>query len=257
MVVKRFAPSPALTPFVRTYEIVTAEEAVTRTLLPDPGIVIGFRYAGCATLLNGAPTRPLPNAAITGLRTSVRQMHTAANSGIVLAKFRAAGAVSFFKEPLHHLFGTMRALGGLFDEEDVAITSRRIVAATSDAERIAELERFMLAQHQPTSPDPIVSAALHAICSAAGAIRVNAVARDLQISQDTLEKRFRRVVGATPKQFASIVRLRRAVELSGEHTSLTALALDAGYYDQSHFIRDFRAITGTPPGHFFGTVTYC
>jgi len=98
---------------------------------------------------------------------------------------------------------------------------------------------------------------LHAICAAAGAIRVGQIARDLRVSQDTLEKRFRRVVGASPKQFASIVRLRRAVELSRETTTLTALAQDAGYYDQAHFIRDFRAVTGDAPGHFFLNASYC
>ncbi len=110
MVIKQFAPSPALAPFIRAYEIIETREAVTRTLLPDTCVIIGFRYAGSATLLirydaNGAvgdrnggiTTRPpLPNVCVTGLRTSVREMHTAADSGIILAKFRAAGAAPFF-----------------------------------------------------------------------------------------------------------------------------------------------------------------
>ena len=102
-----------------------------------------------------------------------------------------------------------------------------------------------------------MSAALRAIGAAAGAIRVRTLAQDLGISQDALEKHFRRIVGATPKQFATIVRLRQAVEPSRQSPSLTALALDAGYYDQSHFIRDFRAITGDAPGHFFQHARFC
>ncbi len=102
-----------------------------------------------------------------------------------------------------------------------------------------------------------MSAALRAIGAAAGAIRVRTLAQDLGVSQDALEKHFRRIVGASPKQFATIVRVRQAVELSRQSPSLTALALDAGYYDQSHFIRDFRAITGDAPGHFFQHARYC
>jgi len=257
VVVKSFAPGPALAPFVRAFEVVEAQEAATRTLLPDAGIVIGFRYSGSATLLDDASTRRLPNTVATGLRSSARQMHTSANGGIVLAKFRAAGAASFFTEPLHHLFGLTCALGELVDDEDVARTSSRIAGATNDAERVAIVEQFLLAHHRPSNPDLVVSGALRAICTAAGAVRVRAIARDLQVSQGTLERRFRRVVGASPKQFASIIRLRHAVDLSRQSASLTTLALDAGYYDQAHFIRDFRAITGAAPGQFFGNGTYC
>lgn len=260
VIVTQFAPGAALAPFVRGFEIVeTQDEAVTRTLLPDTTVVLGFRYAGAATLLDddASSGRVLPDAVVTGLRVSVRRMHTAAHSGIVLAKFRAAGAASFFTGPLHHLFGTMRALSELMDAADVAAASRRIAGATTHAERLTIVEQFLLARQRPFEPDPIVSGALRAIGAAAGAIRVGMLARDLQVSEDTLEKRFRRIVGASPKQFATLVRLRRAVDLSRESDSLTTLALDAGYYDQSHFIRDFRAITGDAPGHFFGTTTYC
>jgi len=266
VIVKRFAPSSALVPFVRTFEIVEALEPTTRTLIPDTGLVMGFRYAGSATLLDPTGPRLLPNSVVTGLRTSVRRMQTAAGSGIVLAKFRAAGAASFFSEPLHHWFGLMCELGELInDHAEVACTSSRIAAATSDTERIAIFEQFLLSRQSlltqqrqaPQAPDPIVSRALRAIDAAADSIRVRTIARELHVSQDTLEKRFRRVVGASPKQFATIVRLRRAIELSQQHNTLTKLALDAGYYDQSHFNRDFRAITGTAPGHFFENTAFC
>lgn len=287
MVIKQFAPSPALAPFIRGYEIIETRDAVTRTLLPDTCVIIGFRYAGSSTLLNGdaknanlrngdarsgdarsrgnddgtprdsVTTRaPLPNICVTGLRTSVREMHTAANSGIILAKFRAAGAAPFFTEPLHHLFGTACPLTEI-DDDDAATRIRAIVNAATDDERVAQVEQFLLTRHRPTEPNAVVSAALRAIGAAAGAIRVRALAQDLGISQDALEKHFRRIVGASPKQFATIVRLRQAVELSSQSPSLTALALDAGYYDQSHFIRDFRAITGDAPGHFFQHARFC
>ena len=279
MVVKHFAPSPALAPFIRGYEIIETDDAVTRTLLPDTCIIVGFRYAGSATLLNDAghdtdsggsgsdngagdvrqsgnqARAPLPNVCVTGLRTSVREMHTASNSGIILAKFRAAGAAPFFTAPLHHLFGSTCSLGDRAEGDDIGIDA--IVNASTDDERVARVEQFLLTRHRPIEPNAIVSAALRAICASAGALRVRALAQDLGVSQDSLEKHFRRIVGASPKQFATIVRIRQAVELSHNSPSLTTLALDAGYYDQSHFIRDFRTITGDTPGHFFQHAIYC
>jgi transcriptional regulator GlxA family with amidase domain len=91
---------------------------------------------------------------------------------------------------------------------------------------------------------------------ARGAISIRSLAAGLGLSQDRLEKRFRQVVGASPKRYCSILRLRYV--LAGSQTrSLVELALEAGYYDQSHFVREFRAVTGEPPRKFFGSIEYC
>jgi AraC-like DNA-binding protein len=149
------------------------------------------------------------------------------------------------------------ALEDLFDRDEVRRTSTRIARARDDLDRIAICEEFLLAHYRPTNPDRVVSAALRDIDATNGAGRVHRMARELRVSQDTLEKRFRRVVGATPKQFSSIVRLRRAVDLLGRGVPIATLALDAGYYDQSHFTRDFRAVTGAAPAHFVRSAKYC
>jgi methylphosphotriester-DNA--protein-cysteine methyltransferase len=102
-----------------------------------------------------------------------------------------------------------------------------------------------------------VGAALRAIHADPGALRVGALALDLGMSVDGLEKRFRRAVGASPKQLASIVRLRRAIGSHGRGSTLTQLAHDAGYYDQPHFIRQFVAAAGSAPKAFLDGAEYC
>jgi AraC-like DNA-binding protein len=59
-------------------------------------------------------------------------------------------------------------------------------------------------------------------------------------------------VGITPKRFASLRRFEQAVALARTSPSLTETALAAGYYDQSHFIRDFRRFSGAAPGELLG-----
>jgi DNA-directed RNA polymerase specialized sigma24 family protein len=50
-------------------------------------------------------------------------------------------------------------------------------------------------------------------------------------------------VGASSKQLATILRLRRAIQASRQGESLTRLSIDAGYFDQPHFVREFRSYT--------------
>ena len=91
----------------------------------------------------------------------------------------------------------------------------------------------------------------HAQGSAKGIIKIKDLADTLYISQDAFEKRFRRVVGTSPKQFSSILRMRSITNIRQQKHTLTKIAFDAGYFDQPHFNKDFRLFTGQTPTDFF------
>ena len=257
MRVMSFAPTQELAPFVRAFTVVEADEETTRLLIPDGGIVLGFRYRGHATLLNGGPPTRLPDATLAGLHHTARQMRTSAGGGIVLATFHEAGAARFFPEPLHELFGRTAALDELVPRDEIERVSSLVASASGHAERLAIVERFLRGRQGPEAADPIVAAAARAIRRARGSIRIGALAAELGIGQDRLEKRFRRAVGASPKQLASTIRLRHLVDSYRPGKSLARLAVEAGYFDQSHFIRDFRSVTGESPQHFFRANGHC
>lgn len=257
MQVRRFAPSEALAPFVRVFEIVEARDTVTRVLMPEPSAIVGLRYRGESTSIERSAAHHVPDAVLTGPRVSARTMRTSAGGGIVLAKLREAGAPRFFGEPMDRLLDATVALDELLPAREVAGASSRIASAGSDPERIAILEQLLRGRARPVAPDPLVARALRAIHDAPASIRIGALARALEVSQDTLEARFRRVVGMSPKQLASVLRLRRAVDPTRREPSLARRSVEAGYYDQSHFARHFRAVTGVAPSRLLGTDELC
>lgn len=257
MQVRRFAPSAALAPWVRVLEIVEARDPVTRVLMPEPNAIVGLRYRGESTLVERCSERRVPDAVLTGPRLSARTMRTSAGGAIVLAKLHEAGGARFFTEPMDRFFESTLALDVLVPARDVERASARLACAESDAERIAILEQLLLARARPVAPDPIVARALRAIHDAPGSIRIGALARALEVSQDTLEARFHRVVGMAPKKLASLLRLRRALDPSHRSPSLAGRSIAAGYCDQSHFVRHFRAVTGVPPSQLLGTGELC
>ena len=250
------APSALLAPFVRDFMLVDVRDETTRVRLPEPGLVLGVRYRGSASLLAGDEATRLADATLTGMTITARRMRTAAGSGIILARFHPGGAARFFAEPLHQLFGGTVALDDLLPRGEVDRIRGDVTEAASDCARVAALEAFLRARLPPRPPDPVVAAAVRAISEARGAVRIRTLARQLGISQDPLEKRFRRAVGATPKQLASLLRLRHAIDSYRPGARLTQLALDAGYSDQSHFNRELRAVTGEAPGRFLRAGQY-
>ncbi|MBP1994143.1 helix-turn-helix domain-containing protein [Paenibacillus eucommiae] len=85
--------------------------------------------------------------------------------------------------------------------------------------------------------------------SAKGLLDARRVAERANLSTEWFIQLFKRETGLTPKQYAGVIRFQRAVdhlrckpEGDGQETELTC-----GYYDQSHFIRDFRLRTGMTP----------
>lgn len=77
------------------------------------------------------------------------------------------------------------------------------------------------------------------------------LADSLNSSPSAFEKRFRRVVGASPKKFATIVRFQSLLEQYPLVKDAAELGYLAGYYDQAHFIKDFKRFTGCTPEQFF------
>lgn len=100
--------------------------------------------------------------------------------------------------------------------------------------------------------DAGVEGAVEAVRRAGGHIRVADLARSAGIGIRQLERRFHHQVGLSPKRFAGIMRLQAAFGLLAgpEAPSLLDVALRCGYFDQPHFIRDFRRVTGLPPSRF-------
>jgi AraC-like DNA-binding protein len=83
-----------------------------------------------------------------------------------------------------------------------------------------------------------------------GEVRVESVAEQLGVTARHLRRAFPESVGIGPKEFARTVRLQRAVRMAATSKDWARIAADAGYYDQSHLIADFRQLVGVTPGAF-------
>ncbi|MBO2011058.1 helix-turn-helix domain-containing protein [Hymenobacter negativus] len=251
-----YLPTAALRPFVKTFLIVESGAAVENRLLPDASIVLALRFKGYVGHAAGGAEHQLPAAVITGLRKSSRRVQYAPASAVLLVVFHADGAAAFFREPLHELFGTSEPLEALVRWETLSELTEKLAAADSHLQRIALVEHFLWARLRAAAVPPLVRGALQHLRHCHGNIRIKALAEALNSSQDPLEKQFRRVVGASPKQFATILRFRQLLARHAVGQELTGLAYEAGYFDQSHFIHDFRAFTGQAPHEFFQSGAY-
>lgn len=246
-----FIPSDALKPFVERISVHESGEESTYKVLPGTGLVLGFQFTGRIAHIKESGASKLSTAGITGLHDSVRHYRSTSNTGSVMVYFKEGGASNFFRVPLNELFKESVSLENFMLRSELLVFEEKLCEAKSDKDRVDVVEDFLVSRLRSVDVDKLVMAAVGLIYKANGTIRISELADQLHVSQAPLEKRFRRVIGTSPKKFASIVRMKSAINNHNPANSLTDLGYAAGFYDQAHFIKDFRNFTGDTPSTFF------
>jgi AraC-like DNA-binding protein len=248
---ERHIPADILKPYIKSFVLINSEDGTDNRILPDTSIVMVFRYKGKVSFTENGIINNVPMAALTGLRESVRIINYQKDTETLLVLFNEGGAPAFFNEPLHELFGISVSLDNFIPRYKINEIEERLAEAADSMQRIAIVEQFLVAELKRYQSDLLVMDSIQKIKSANGNIRIKELVKELHVSQDPFEKRFRKIIGISPKKFSVIVRLKTLI---GQHTnaqSMTRLAYDAGYFDQSHFIKDFKTFTGQTPLDYF------
>lgn len=247
-----YLPSELLKPFVHSYRIIESTYGQVNRVLPTTSLVMAFRYRGKVSYEVNDTKSALTSSVISGLRKSGRLMNYEKDTANLLVQLHETGANAFIKEPLYELFEESVSLDCFAGYNDLSGIEEQLAEVVTNQQRIHLIEQFLLNKLCPLKPDALVMNALQRIHAAKGIVRIEELASKLCISQDAFEKRFRRVVGVAPKQFATIVRMKSVISNSVvQNHRLAELAYDAGYFDQSHFNKDFRLFTGQTPTDFF------
>jgi AraC-like DNA-binding protein len=107
---------------------------------------------------------------------------------------------------------------------------------------------------RPERVDARVAWAARRIQHAKGRLPIETLRRQMGVSTRTLERLFQRDVGLGPKKLSRILRIQSVVRgvNAGRSDPWRRLALRVGYFDESHFVRDFQSVAGVTPGKFFG-----
>lgn len=230
--------------------VIESREPVVNRILPDTSLVLSIRIAGKVSFLSNDHPLVLSPFTISGLRKTNRIVGYEQNTSNILVVFREAAARAFINEPLHELFDQHVPLEELCGFQQLPLLAEQLAVAAGHRRRIDLVEQFLLSRLQHEAADPLITAAIGHIQAANGVIRIKELATSLYISQDAFEKRFRRFVGVTPKQFAYIAKMKSVVQRAFLKHDMATIAFDAGYYDLPHFNKDFKLFTGQTPGAF-------
>lgn len=243
---------PELAPFVRGLWLFEAELAHSRErILPtgssqllinlDEDELRAWRGEGLDRL------QTVGGAALTSVSDEPFAIDTAEQRRIVGATFHPGGAAAFFDVPMTELGGRDVALGDLWGRSGETLRER-MLEARDDQACLAVLEHALV-QRLRRAHDRQMDVAIVALERGRP---VGEVARTLELSPRRLIRRFSARVGLAPKRFARLRRFHRVLkDIAGERrVDWADVASGAGYYDQAHLIRDFRAFSGLKPSEY-------
>ncbi len=250
-------PSQALKPYVKQYWIMETHESepdVGERIIPTGNVQILLHYKNPFTL--HAPDSSLnrqPRAFVSGLTRSWSDVCTTGETGVFAITFHTSGACHFLPVPLQTIEERNVELADIYNREvgHLADELSDIPSVNGKYERV---EAFLMRHFTPIDhyDEQLVKTGLCLITQQNGLLNATQLADRLNVTPRTLERKFSTYLGKSPKQLSRIARFQEILgDLNnGTGVSLTDVALRNGYYDQAHFIHDFKESTGFTPGEF-------
>ena len=234
----RYQPSPDLAFFISRYWVIHWDlcEPFVQETLAYPCVNLVFEQG---------------NTRVWGVSSGRFRRRLEGKGQVFAVKFRPGAFYPFLRQPLSAL--TDRSI----PFEDVfGVSSLPLEAAMpelSDTAMQAQVEAFLCARLPETDANvTLVNRVVDCITAERRITRVDDVAGAFGISKRSLQRLFSQYVGVSPKWVIRRCRLQEAAEqlASGAAQDSAKLALELGYFDQPHFIRDFRAVIGRSPAEY-------
>jgi len=191
----------------------------------------------------------VPPAFLTGSHTASYVSEMAADEPAMAVHFRPGGAFPFLGIPLSDLENAHVGLDQIWGRAGIELHERLIDTPTMAAQ-FSILENFLLSRPWSSARrHPCVAAVLAAI-EDNPSIRMADIRDLVGMSTKRLIALFRAEVGLSPKAYARIRRFQAALRLLGTGTAGARVAAEVGYFDQAHFVREFRSFTGMTPTQY-------
>ncbi|MBI5873755.1 MAG: helix-turn-helix transcriptional regulator [Candidatus Omnitrophica bacterium] len=256
---KMHKPRKELEPYVQcywsTYREKNLKAPVTRKIISDGGMGIVFNYGGALTIKIGSEViGDLCGCFITGPTINATYLTLQESVDAIGIRFCPSGAYPFIQGDMDRYRNTVLPLSVI--DEPVWVTLMQKLQKESLMEnKLGLLDNFLieaLSRNKIGLTDWLLKV-IKTMWLHNGSMRIDELCTNMNMSKRQFERKFKKAVGLLPKQISRIIRVdkSRALIRSLDFRSLTDIGCECEYFDQAHFIKEFREIVeATPRGYF-------
>lgn len=244
-------PSPLLAPYIKSYWLLKTacdSPALVRTV---PCGMMNLIFHRGNRLLSIHENEFHPRAFLSGHEKTFADLEYSGEVSMISIVFRPIGVKAFFDFPIHQI-NNLRVTAEDLEDKELAVLEHSITSTENDEFCIFLIEQFLLKRLSRLSAHNLqrVDATIQLINS--GQSDISLLADAACLSKKQFQRIFSEYVGSNPKEFSRTIRFQKALHIleTRPQTSLTTLAYECGYFDQSHMIKEFKALSGyTPSGY--------
>lgn len=251
-------PSELLSPYISQYWIIEncipKGKSHIQRIVPSGLMELSFYLGDRPKVLNSKSELP-ENTLLSGQRNTHYDLLISGKLSIFSVTFKPQGVRMFFNLPLIELFNQNIPLC-FIEKEAVQKVENDLLQSLNFGDKIKATEEYLLRQLQKNGYDQNerrIKDSIRIINQSKGVISVEELASRACLSEKQYSRIIKDYVGISPKQFLRIIRFQHAIykKQNKPNISLTNLAYDCGYFDQSHMISDFKDLSGKAPKQFF------
>jgi AraC-like DNA-binding protein len=251
-----YIPAPPLDAYINyIYYRDTPMPGPRALLLPGPSLNLEINFGAAFRVSTPARAAPFAHCAeswVAGLRDTPHIIDWPHDIRILIVDFKPGAAFPLLQLPLCELNNRVVSLDMLWGRLAAELRERLYAAPTAEA-RFALLEQVLRERLcQAPRGFELVQHAVAEIARRRGTLSIKALSEQLGLSQKHLITQFKHLVGRTPKELARLYRLQHAIkQIEPAQTVQWAwVAQQACYYDQAHFVNDWKAFTGYAPTEY-------
>ncbi|MBP6287945.1 MAG: helix-turn-helix transcriptional regulator [Ferruginibacter sp.] len=188
----------------------------------------------------------------SGMRNKYISIPSGRDSEMFIINFHKGRSYPFVQMPLYELTDSV-VDGELVLTNEIMDMREMILEMPSISQKFLTAENFLLKKfHTKLVVNPFIEFAVNRIVEAPSQLTIEQISHKVGYSQKHLIKLFKDNVGLTPKGFLKVIRFQKAIQEidASKNISWAGLALESGYYDQAHFINDFKLFSGFTPQEY-------
>lgn len=254
-----FQPHPDLQSLVSCYwtlEVPAENDSERQRIIPDGCIEMAFILGDDIKRYTSQDEFILqPRAMVLGQTIEPFFIEPTGYVNTFAVRFYPYGFANFVTTPIKNLANKETPIDLLFGENTAKELEQKIIHATDSKQRIEIIENFLLEKlNDKTTIDNIVKQTVDALLSSNGTESITTILKENLSKRRQLERNFKKQIGISPKQLGKVIRLQTALKmlLNKKTDNLTNIAYESEYFDQAHFVKDFKEFTGINPKKFLG-----
>jgi len=248
----RIEPPDGLKHLVECYWIVKSTDTTPslQKIIPDGFPEIIFHFGDPYKIELKSDWELQRNSLVAGQITKYFFLENTGTSDILGIKLKPAALTQLFDTDMSLLKDKVLALED-FGNHHVSQINQFIRQTQDNPSRIKIINDYFLRLTEKAQKNPIEKA-IEIIFSSNGMLSISSICEQSEVTERQLERHFKKYIGLSPKFYARLIRFSYIFQVAQQKKlSWAEVGIESGFYDQAHFIKNFKSFTGEDPSRYF------